>query len=431
MIEKKEIQLPKRYRVDETFRDDNKLYTLFKDRKGNFAIVTADALNFEVFKVEGQIPKKSRIRDMAVLGDYAYFNSYIKNEPYLFSVNWKTGKQKPIIVSIKGFNSKEIQLDNFQLLEETGEVMLYVSAKLSKKAQDTYVIQLDENGKKKELYNLTKSIDENIIDGSALKLQDGSYIFTGTYSNTSRFTSQGIYFCKSKGSTIDFIEFHKFLDLDNFLSYLPERRQEKIERKRDRKEAKGKEVNINYRIAAHDIVEREDGYVLLGEAYYPTYRSEPVTTTNMVNGVAQTVTTYNTVFDGYRYTHAVIAKFDFNGQLKWDQTFELWPTYKPYFVKRFITIEESEQEDLKMVFASRNRLVTEIIDENGEIVKELKTEPIETNFEGDKTKWSFSNIDHWYKDTFIAYGSQKIKNKTDDKVKKKRKVYFISKIRFQ
>ena len=84
-----------------------------------------------------------------------------------------------------------------------------------------------------------------------------------------------------------------------------------------------------------------------------------------------------------------------------------------------------------MIFASRDRLVTEVVDNNGEIVEELKSEPIETGHEGDKTKWSSSNIDHWYDDTFIVYGSQKIKNKTDNKVDRKRKVYFISRVRFE
>ena len=45
-------------------------------------------------------------------------------------------------------------------------------------------------------------------------------------------------------------------------------------------------------------------------------------------------------------------------------------------------------------------------------------------------KNTFSNIDYWYDNYFIAYGIQKIKNKSGD-VQKKRKVYFINKIYFE
>ena len=211
---------------------------------------------------------------------------------------------------------------------------------------------------------------------------------------------------------------------------MPEKQQVRLEKKKKLKEAKGQEFNLNYAIAAHDIIVQEDGYLLLGEAFYPTYRTETRTTTTTTNGVTTTTTTTVQIFDGYQYTHAVLAKFGFDGNLLWDQCFEMWPIYKPYYVKRFIAFSVDEYSNIKMVFSNRNKLVSKTIDTFGNPIQDVKDYDMETNFEGDKTKSSFSDIDYWYDNYFISYGFQRIKNKTDDDVKKKRNVFFVSKVRF-
>ena len=43
--------------------------------------------------------------------------------------------------------------------------------------------------------------------------------------------------------------------------------------KKAMKEAKGKEYNLKYRLAAHEIVPVKDGYLFLAEAFYPTYNN--------------------------------------------------------------------------------------------------------------------------------------------------------------
>ncbi|MEN8119293.1 MAG: hypothetical protein ABFS35_03060 [Bacteroidota bacterium] len=430
-VKSESVMLHKRQFADETFVSEEYIHTLYRGRKGSFSIVSVKASNLEIHKADGMIPKKSRISEMAVLGDYAYFRSTIKGSPYLFSVNWKTGQQKPIPLWIEGFRPKDIDLYDFQLLEKSSEIMLYTHVKINKKKSDVYVIQLDDKGNKIGDYNLTKGIEENIIDISAFNMGGGQYIFTGTYSTKSRFSSEGIFFSKAEGSNINHIEFHNYTNLDNFLSYLPEKKQKKLEKKKKKKEKKGKEFILNYKIAMHDIITLDDGYLMLGEAYYPTTRIETYTTTSTVNGATTTTTHTRQVFDGYQYTHGVITKFGLNGNLEWDQTFEMWPLYKPFTVKRFISIAEQNNNSFKMVFANRSTIVSKIIGHSGNVIQDNESDLIETEHTGDKTKRSFSNLDYWYNNYFIAYGQQKIKNKEDKNVKKKRKVYFISKVQFE
>lgn len=422
------VLLNKKYGLDETFKTDESLHTLYKDRKGNYAIVSVDVANFKITQVEGKVPKKSWIKDMAILGDYAYFNALMKKEPVLLSVNWKTGVQKYIPVYLDRTSSRKISLLGFQVLEESNEVFVYIKVRIGRRETDMHIIRLNNKGEKKDVFNLTKNIDKNIVDVTASEIGNGKYIFTGTYSSKFTAASEGLYFCRAQDSKIDFIQFYNFLDLENFLTYLPERTQEKIERKKQRKENRGKEMKINYHIAGHEIIQLDDGYIFLGEAYYPTYRTETYTT--YVNGVATTTT--RTVFDGYQYTHAVLARFDKSGNLLWDQTFEMWPSYKPYYIRRWISMPEVNKDDIKLMFINRNKVVSKSFDFDGRILSDRESDEIETGFEGDKSKNAYNtSVEHWYDNYFLAWGTQKIKNKKDEDVKRKRKVYFVSKVRFE
>ena len=353
----------------------------------------------------------------------------MKRAPLLISINWKTGEQNIIPINIPDVSPKKTQLEDFQVLESANELFLYVKAALEKRKSDIYVLQLNDRGEKEEIYNLTDNIEENIIEISTSKISDDQYVFTGTYSKKYTINSDGLFFCQAKKERIDFLEFYPFLELENFLSYLPEKRQEKLEKKK--KEKKGKSLKLSYRIAPHEVIKLADGYLFLGEAYYPTYRTETYTTTSVSNGVSTTSTHTRQVFDGFQYTHAILCKFDKRGKLVWDEIFEMYPRYKPFEVKKLISISDRNDKALKLVFASQDKIVAKAIDYEGNVILDKQSEEIGTNFEGDKSKSSFSNVDYWYKNYFIAYGQQKIKNKEGSaNVKSKRKIFFISKVKF-
>ncbi len=421
----KSVYMDKSYFADETWVGAKHVHTLFKTKRGDYILYTLDAETLQETKVEGRLPRKTYVRDMAVLGDYAFFHASVKHNKFLYSINWKTAQANIIPVHISGYNNKNLKITHFQVLEETNEVFLYVKAYRGKDS-DIYIIRLNHEGKKQEMFKLTKNIETNFVSVSASDLGNNNYIFTGTYSDKRSNTSEGLFFCKAHKGEINFIEYYNFTHLENFFKYLPEKKQEKIEKKKQKKEARGKELSYNYLIAEHEIIQLDDGYLFLGEAYYPTYRTEYYTT--YVNG--KPVSRTRTVFDGYQYTHAILARFDKDGKMVWDQVFEMWPSYKPYYKKRFISLAEGDQDGIHPVFANRNRITTKSFDFDGNITSDRSSEPIKTNFEGDKSKWSFSNLNYWYDHYFIAYGSQKIKNNEGNN-KRKRKIYFISKIRYE
>ena len=349
----------------------------------------------------------------------------LKREPVVWRINWNTGIKKILPISVPAFKLKDLKIMEVQTLGASKEVFLFIKAIESKRSHNTFVIKYDDEGRKKEFYEVKTDDEHQLMSSSASRIDNEEYIFNGTYSTPKSSGSNGLYIGKMKDQKLEFLKYYNFLDLDNFLSYLPERRQEKIEKKKKRKSKKGKELNISYLIASHDVIKTDDGYIFVGEAFYETTRA--VTTTTYVNGQAQTTTTY--VFDGYQYTHAVIAKFSNSGDLVWDHTFDLDPGYKPFSRKRFISLTQADDGSLKMAYGSRNKVVIKSFDlESGEVIIDVESSEIELTLEGDKSKEkrAFSRVIHWYDDYFIAHGSQKIKNKEEGK----RNVYFLSKIKF-
>lgn len=428
-VKLKSVNINKKFTSDETYTNSEGLCVFYRDKKGNFNLVSVRAKDLDIEQAEGRLPKKTYVSNMVVLGDYAFLKASVKKKPFLISVNRKTGRSNLIPIIIGDYSAKKTYIKRMQVLENSGEILVFVEVMVKKRRNEIYVVQLNSKGEKTGMFNFSDKIDENIINISGSNIGEDQYIFTGTYSR-SNMSSEGIFFSRVDKRKVDFIKFHKFADLKQFLSYLPQREQEKMEKRIQKRESKGKELVYSYNIADHAVIKAGDDFLFLGEAYYATYRQEAYTTTRTVNGVTTTTTQYRTVFDGYQYTHAVLAKFNDKGKLLWDQTFAMWPAYKPYFVKRFISIAEQSDDEIKMVFASYNRIVSKTVAMDGTVTQENKSNVIETGFSGDRAKYSYSNIDYWYDRFFIAFGNQVIKNKEDKSVKRKRKVFFISKVEY-
>jgi len=239
------------------------------------------------------------------------------------------------------------------------------------------------------------------------------YFMTGTYTKSKKGGAQGIYFAQLENWQIKKQRFVNFLDLKNFTDYMSNRRKARIERKKEKAEKAGKEYSLKYNIASHGIMTDGKDYFYLGEAFYPTY----------VTYWAGTVMV--TQFNGYAYTHAVLAKFDADCNLLWDNCFEMRPRQKPMYVKRFISAG-IKKNDVDLVYADDKMLVSKLFNnKTGEVTQERKSEMIETdNEDEDVKKMRYSGTLHWYGKNFIVYGRQVIKNHNTGE---RRKVFSITK----
>jgi hypothetical protein len=133
------------------------------------------------------------------------------------------------------------------------------------------------------------------------------------------------------------------------------------------------------------------------------------------------------VFDGYQYSHAVVLAMDKDGNKVYDHCFPMWMGYKPYSVRRFLRLVVGENQ-LDMFFGNGASIKCMRITDNN--LAERNLGEIEAVNESDKVRWtSMTQTSYWYDNYFISYGSQSIKN-TEEKGKKRRTVFFVSKMRF-
>ncbi|HBG70436.1 MAG: hypothetical protein A2W93_09275 [Bacteroidetes bacterium GWF2_43_63] len=421
-LEKTEtVLVPRGMRFSELYYNDDFVYNMYLNKKGEFVITGVQMNTLDISKTTGVMPPKAFPRSMKVLGDQAWFLASVKKAPVIYRVDLGSGKGTAIPINIGAFTSKKLSSENYQILEKSNEILLFARASLSKTVSELHMIRISENDNVEKAIKISGAGDNSIVSISGCRVNDSKIIITGTYAKKG-LMSEGLFFGEIEDGAINYIRYYNFLDLKDFLSYLPEKKQEKIEKKKAKKEAQGKEMSLDYWIADHDVIVLEDGYLFLGEAYYPTYRTETRTTVG-ANGAVSTYTV--TVFDGYQYTHATLGKFSKQGELMWDVCFELNPGYKPFSVNRFIAISEQTASQISMVYTSRNEIVSKTVDFDGNILSDEKWDFIETGDESEKTKRTFSNVDYWYGNYFLAYGSQVVKNG-----KEKRKVYFVNKIGF-
>lgn len=395
------------------------LATFFNSRKGLYEFHLIDVPDMRHRKLEGMLPKKTYVRQIGYLRDKIYMTCSQKRNHFLYVIDAHSGDRKVYPIMDREGNLEGLQVDTLSNLS-------FVFANdFEGYREHALVARIFDGDQFADEFNLSDGHDQVISSASGSRLDDGAYFFSGTYSRKKANVSEGLYIAKGKEGQLDWVRFYNFTKFENFFKYLSLRRQVKVEKKIARKEEKGKQANFRYLMATHNVRMIGGRYYLIGEAYYPTYRQESFT--DFVNG--NPVTRTRTVFDGYQYTHAFLACFDLAGELIWDQVFEMWPSYKPFRVIKFV--QPSFQDGyIDLLFSSYKLIQYKSVTENGEVVQEKDFEMIDTGLEGDKLRRSISTMNYWYGNHFLAFGYQKIKNKDGKAEKKRRKVYFLNKIGF-
>ncbi len=411
------LDIPKRQHLRLYYTDeDSLLYFGFTSARNGFTVVKINVSDMTFIKNSGYLAPKTNISEMTAIDELVFFNFSIKNNYAIATFDIKTGEQKVIPFYLDGYKEKNIDFDKMKVVKNN-ENFVYVSA-YQTGYKNTYILFFDKNGELLSTLDLNKNLDTYLNEVNAVSVGNDVYIFYGTYSKKNFSWSEGMYFAKANKKYVNYIKYYNFTDFANFLSYLPDRRVEKIEKKKEKKKAKGKNFSMSYMITSHDIMKVDSLYLYIGEAFYPTYRTE---TTNNGND-----TQTEQVFDGYQYTHATVVVFDEMGNLVWDKTVNMWQNYKPYFPKKFITVSVNGNL-ISLLFMNRNKIVSTEYSLSGDVIKEENYSFLSTSNPNEEIRYSFADIIYWYDNYYLTNGFQKIKNTNDGS---KRRVFFVSRLKY-
>lgn len=269
----------------------------------------------------------------------------------------------------------------------------------------------------------------SLIDGATTDFQGGFQYIAGTYSSRSLQYSRGLYISKFINGRQQFINFINYADLDNFFDYMREKRMKRVKQRIERRRSKGKKVKFSYRLLVHDIIQRDDHFLLIAEAYYPRYsNTQQMLPTYSYGGIPSSH--FNGVV-GYKYTHAIVVAFDRNGVMLWDHSFSIDDVYTNS-LKEFVTVN-IYNDQVELCYLEKNLIRSKLI-QGDEVLEGKSYTPIRLGSEKDEVKTrdpEIEGLEKWYDDFMYAYGEQSIQHslgKNSSSIR--RNVFYINKVRY-
>jgi len=412
--------VPKKYEFAGRYTGEDASYILFYEYKeGKFICYKMAFDKTESEEIVGPMAEDMYFFNFVVKGNKLFSLLYDKKEAIVSCVNLDDGSETHFALHT---DKSKVEARSLELIENEVHVF-YVSKE--NKVYKNLIVRINLEGERigKDILIVGKG-EDYVLSTTTTILDETNYFVAAAYGNNDVSASGfQISMYNDGGNKASYTNYYNFLDFEHFTDYLSERAKAKIERKQEKADKKGKELELNYLMKMHQLKKLKDGsHVLIGEFFYPTYRTEYYTT--MVNGRSQTST--RQVFDGYQYTHALVTAFDAEGKKLWDNIFEMNLSQKPYYARKFIRTN-IEDNTVNCMYANYNSIKS-ISFENGAVVKENTSEEIKENTETEKLK-SATGIDatYWYDNNYIITGYQKIVDKEAKSGKRKRRIFFMEK----
>lgn len=362
---------------------------------------------------------------LAYLGQVAYSLTTIP-----FWTGSKVYSIKPQIIRF------DLRLQTQQLIEPLKKGNSTILYSQSNAINNTYAVVIKNTLKKKTTihfmeYNLDgilkyhreleQSDPKNILSISLIVDKQGRYDVIGTYNNDLSWNQKGqamadgIFTAKIEDGQWQYQKYHPFTEFThakNALSYWEKRRFDKRNRK-------GKEMDLSFRLLVHNqIIDVDSLNVVLMESYYPEYHYE--TYNNMYGSMYS-----NQVFDGYRFTNAITAAFNKQGDLLWDNFFEIKGVLT-YNLDENVVVYFDGKSQVMMNY-SDGKIYSKVV-EGKETVFRNESSEVSTVGPNERVVYeNYGRIYHWYDKYFLLTAYQQV----IDERGKKRKVFCYIKLKFE
>ncbi|MDX2195242.1 MAG: hypothetical protein NW207_02400 [Cytophagales bacterium] len=438
------LQSLQNYLAHDVYQD--RVYILF-GKKNFFQILAVDIETGEYEVLKGKTSHEEyEVSNFKVAQDFAFFTGITPPSQNLvfyrsvlsflcFPLSFVPGFIPTKSVFMMHYNmaskiSKDINIDTkgsseaLQLVHDTltGKVVL-CAKNISGKNSTVMLYEYKYSGAKTKNIALKPIAKQyQLLDARICAAKPNERVVIGTYGNNRSNGCQGIYFSKILAGKQDFIHYHSFSNFKHFFEYLEKPDKQKIEKKITQKKSRGKDINLNYQIMLHDIIADTQKYVIAAEVYKPLYHTEY----QMIWSYGRPIETAIEIFDGYKYTHAIIAAFNNMGELIWDNSLII-NDITSFTLAQKVKCTKDSAEKYTLAYNNLGTVQYKIIKDSTTL--EEKSVADYSFKEEDRTQFDFySDIDYWYDNYFITYGSQSYKNREEDYVRKRKIIYYFNKI---
>lgn len=439
--------------------DGMSVYLLFNRYKSSeYQVVKASAGPGFVENFLFRTIDRFQITDFKTLGYSAFMAGTIRDEPVLIQTNLQGGQSKVLPTAIKGTLSiQSVEVDTaFQVVNVSMVVKQGRSVRI-------VVRTYNEAGQLVSELGPEPKDGLSLLNGRLQILNESEKLLIGTYGhserqNTGSAASQGLYIAKYVHDEEQFTQYHSFTDFAHFFDYMSERQLEKMERKIQKKKDDGQDLKLNYRLLVHDIIPSENQYLVVAEAFYPEYKYNnnlygarsywgnpwmfgsgfgyglynpyffnPYYGAGRLYGGNQ-----NQVFDGFVYTHAIVAGIDHSGKLLWDNSV-VFDNVKSNELREKVTATPKPNGETQIVYGNKGTVWTKTVKKDKTIVEDTHV-ALPTELEGDKVRSTTTDeVCHWFGAYYLAWGQQRISNAHagDVATRGRRNIFYLNKLSFK
>lgn len=449
---------------------------LFSRYKTNFYLVfrfnveTGEYVRYEIYSVD-----RMEISNFEVLNNSIFIGGVVNNEPVILFTDLRMKKTFLLPSVVK----KNAEIQSMEL--DTKQELIYITYSVGNKPKNYQLVvrSYDETGTQIGQVVMEPSNEFSQMNAKTTQINDSLQLIVGTYGHKSTIgsnrgpTSQGLFFNSLVDGKIKNSKFYSFTSFENFFNFLPEKEKERKERKIKNKAEKGEDLRLDYRMIIHNVIQKDGNYIVIGEAFYPQYQYNnfgpygysylspfaspfgfglsPFSLYNpfmpMMNpffwgygyyGLYSPFSSYyspfgyrlygmnpaNGQFNGWVYTHAIIAEFDENGNLLWDKCIGLNNSVEAVLKEKVVV--NFDNKDIYLSYNTDNSIVTlKILREGNE--EGISTQPIfDESKIGRIRRQDKPTLNHWYGKNYIASGVQTLVDETG-----KRNVFYLNKIEIE
>ena len=360
-----------------------------------------------------------------VSGTGAIIAGYYNYRPVALFCDLSTGTSK-ILPGL--FNQRgEI---NQVLVNDDHSFMVVLSLKNEGGKKSIFVQHYSAQGDLRRTAVIGSGKDRNLIFAQSIKSGQDSLLIAGIYGGRLEY-SNGIFTAALNPDGKYTLRYYSYGDLRNFFSYMRPARQQRVTARIERRKLKGKNTPFRYRMLIHQLRKNPEGFSLLGESFYPSYRS-----TN--NGFGSSVNTglysfirpfyanqRDVTFDGFRYTHAVVLGIDKYGAVTWDNAFKI-NNIKTFNLNQYVH-ELSTPSRMFMYYDNGLELQGKVIEQQGS-VGEGKISDNKVRKDDYGSRMYNTRLTYWHPDALLRSGIRDVVFQTSATTVQYHKVFFVQKV---
>lgn len=289
----------------------------------------------------------------------------------------------------------------------------------------------------------------NLLSAATSTLKNDEVMISGTFAYGNFKQASGIFTALINPFDELQLTYTDFHELNHFMDYMPEKRATKIIQKATQRKVYGRPSDFRIASTVHRVDDLPFGFVVFGESFL-----QPNSGANMQNYNPYNPYYYRTMYYPYpmyynpyspmRYgydpfmqqqmmqsnnkmVNSFVVAFDLKGNKLWDQSVslnELNGAPGEQFSDYALTDEEAH-----FIFPDKAKIrFSKTPDNNGRKITEVTGVASGKNETIQEDSYGGYSIRHWYKDAFIVYGHQTVREFVKPGEVDRKKVFFVNKL---